>query len=315
MRVTTVDLDDAEEAEVFFSATVDDLIESISARASGPDAEGRSTFTTASPNWWMEGRTFGGMVVAQALNAGMQTAPAGFDVHSLHAYFLSPTPPDSETVHTVASIRDGRSFSSREVTSQVDGRQTLRLACSFHAPESGDEYQLPIGSGIGAPDDLEWHVNPFDAPFPFEIRELGPTEQRGDGTYESTRRCWFRTEGQLPDDPAIHACVLTYFSDMTGSSFRPLSLGSWGTHTDTSLDHAVWFHRPWRADAWNLFDIHTLVNARGRATIRATMHGEDGTLHLSMAQELLIRKLETPLVFERPVSLERPSGGGDDGPA
>jgi acyl-CoA thioesterase-2 len=119
----------------------------------------------------------------------------------------------------------------------------------------------------------------------------------------------------LPDDRAIHACVLTYFSDMTGASFRPLSLGSWGTHTDASLDHAVWFHRPWRADAWSFVDIHALVNAGGRATIRATMHGEDGTLHLSMAQELLIRRLETPLVFEAPLWLERASGGGDDGAA
>jgi acyl-CoA thioesterase-2 len=172
-----------------------------------------------------------------------------------------------------------------------------------------------VGTGLLAPDEVDWFVNPFDAPFPFEIREIGATEQRADGTFESTRRCWFRTEGPLPDDPAIHACVLTYFSDMTGSSFRPLSLGRWGTHTDASLDHSVWFHRPGRADEWNLFDIHALVNAGGRATIRATMHGEDGTLHLSMAQELLIRELETPLVFEPPVQLERSSGGGTNGSA
>ena len=87
---------------------------------------------------------------------------------------------------------------------------------------------------------------------------------------------------------------------MTGAAFRPHRLGTWGTHTDASLDHAVWFHRPWRADVWSLFDIHTLVNAGGRATIRATMHGEDGTLHLSMAQELLIRELDEPMVFETP---------------
>jgi hypothetical protein len=77
-------------------------------------------------------------------------------------------------------------------------------------------------------------------------------------------------------------------------------LGTWGTHTDASLDHAVWFHRPWRADVWSIFDIQALVNAGGRSTVRATMHGEDGTLHLSMAQELLIRKLDQPLVFDVP---------------
>jgi acyl-CoA thioesterase-2 len=108
---------------------------------------------------------------------------------------------------------------------------------------------------------------------------------------------------------------LAYFSDKTGASFRPLSLGSWGTHTDASLDHAVWFHRPWRADQWSFVNISALVNAGGRATIRATMHGEDGTLHLSMAQELLIRRLESPLVFETPPWLDQASGGGDDGAA
>jgi Thioesterase-like superfamily len=90
-------------------------------------------------------------------------------------------------------------------------------------------------------------------------------------------------------------------------------MGNWGTHTDASLDHAVWFHRPWRADTWNLFDLHALVNAGGRATIRATMHGADGTLHLSMAQELLVRELDEPLVFETPAWLERTSrAAGDD---
>jgi acyl-CoA thioesterase-2 len=307
--VRTVELDHAEEAEVF-SATVGDLIEAVTARASGADAEGRPTFTTTSPNWWMGDRTFGGMVVAQALNAALQTAPVGSELHSLHGYFLRPTAPGAQTTHVVDKVRDGRSFSLRDVRSLVDGKETFRLACSFHAPENGDEYQLPTAPGVPTPQEIEG----FEAPFPFDIRELGATERRSDGTYESTRRCWFRTREPLPDDPAIHACVLTYFSDMTGASFRPLSLGSWGTHTDASLDHAVWFHRPWRADAWSLFDIQALVNAGGRATIRATMHGEDGTLHLSMAQELLIRRLETPLVFETPPWLERASGG-DDGSA
>ena len=99
----------------------------------------------------------------------------------------------------------------------------------------------------------------------------------------------------------MHACALAYFSDMTGASFRPLSLGVWGTHTDASLDHALWFHRPWRADVWSIFDLHALVNAGGRATVRATMHGDDGTLHLSMAQELLIRELDEPLRDHDPV--------------
>ena len=110
--------------------------------------------------------------------------------------------------------------------------------------------------------------------------------------------------------------MLAYFSDMTGAAFRPRSLGIWGTHTDASLDHAVWFHRPWRADTWSIFDLQTLVNAGGRATIRATMHGEDGSLHLSMAQELLIRELDEPLTFESPPWVDRNARrGAEDGTA
>jgi acyl-CoA thioesterase-2 len=221
------------------------------------------------------------------------------------------------STHRVERVRDGRSFTAREVTTEVDGRTVFRMACSFHSAEEGDEYQLAMDPDITPPDAVEG----FEAPFPFDIRELGATDQREDGTFLSTRRCWFRTRERLADDPAIHACVLAYFSDMTGASFRPHSLGTWGTHTDASLDHALWFHRPKRADEWSIFDLQALVNAGGRATIRATMHGDDGALHLSMAQELLIRKLEVPIIFEAPpwaekerrrlVPGEQPEGDGD----
>lgn len=304
----TLELDEAEEAEVV-EATVGDLVDAITAREAGPGLDGSSSFSTTSPEWWVGDRTFGGMVVAQALNAAFQTVPTGMEVHSLHGYFVRPTSPGARTTHLIEHVRDGRSFSTRGVTSLVEGKETFRMTCSFQAPEEGDDYQLKMGPGTPPPNDIEG----FEAPFPFDIREVGATEKREDGTYRSTRRCWFRTRETLPDDPGLHACVLAYFSDMTGAAFRPLSLGSFGTHTDASLDHAVWFHRPWRADEWSLFDLQALVNAGGRATIRGTMHSEDGSLHLSMAQELLIRKLEVPLVFEAPAWLpsERGKNRGD----
>ena len=114
------------------------------------------------------------------------------------------------------------------------------MMCSFHIEETGDEYQLPMVPEIPEPTDIDG----FDGPFPFDIREIGPTKRREDGTFAWTRRFWFRTTDPLPDDPALHAALLAYMSDMTGASFRPMSLGTWGTHTDTSLDHALWFHRP-----------------------------------------------------------------------
>jgi acyl-CoA thioesterase-2 len=181
------------------------------------------------------------------------------------------------------------------------------MTCSFHLPEEGENYQLEIPSDIPPPGETD----DSDAPA-FEISELGPTELRADGTYLSTRRCWFRARERLPDDPAVHACFLAFFSDMTGAAFRPTNMSVWGTHTDASLDHALWFHRPWRADEWSLFDLQTVVNAGGRGTIRGTMHGEDGMLHLSMAQELLIRPLEVPLMFERPTQMVRGGSRGSD---
>ncbi|HEX3795452.1 MAG TPA: acyl-CoA thioesterase domain-containing protein [Acidimicrobiales bacterium] len=292
-----MDIDEME----FMNGTVAELLRAIEGSPLETRPDGQEYSTSVSPDWWPGERTFGGMVVAQALYAAMKTVPAELPVHSLHGYFLRPSQPGIPTTHLIERVRDGRTFTTRDVRSEVRGKTAFRMTCSFHAPEAGDDYQLPMADDVPPPRDVEG----FEAPFPFDIRELGATQRREDGTFRSTRRCWFRTRERMPDDPALHACVLAYLSDMTGAAFRPLSLGTWGTHTDASLDHALWFHRPARADQWNLFDLHALVNAGGRATIRATMHGEDGQLHLSMAQELLIRKLEVPIVFEAPPWVDR----------
>jgi acyl-CoA thioesterase-2 len=301
-----VEIDETE----FMSGTVPELIEALTPQAVDPGPDGRDTFVTTSPNWWGGDRMFGGMVVAQALSAAIRTAPTHLQVHSLHGYFLRPAPPGVPSTQRVERVRDGRSFVTREVTTEVEGRTTFRMTCSFHQAEEGDEYQLPMASDIPPVEETEG----FEAPFPFDLRELGSSEQRNDGTYRSTRRLWFRTRQPLPDDPGLHACVLAYLSDMTGAAFRPLSLGTWGTHTDASLDHALWFHRSRRADEWNVFDLQALVNAGGRATVRGIMHGADGALFMSMAQELLIRKLQVPINFEAPPWADRArrrSGGAE----
>jgi acyl-CoA thioesterase II len=286
---------DVDESELM-SGTVAELVAAITTRPVEPGPDGGERFESTSPAWWGGNRTFGGMVVAQALHAAWHTVAGGLDLHSLHGYFLRPTPPGSTSVHRVERVRDGRSFTTRQVISEFDGRATFRMTCSFHVPETGDEYQLPGPPAIPRPEEIEG----MDGPFPFDLREIGATAEREDGTYASTRRFWSRTRERLPDDPALHSCVLAYLSDMTGASFRPLSLGTWGTHTDASLDHALWFHRPRRADEWNLFDMTTLVNAGGRSTMRASMYGDDGVLYQSMAQELLIRELDVPIVMEPP---------------
>ena len=113
------------------------------------------------------------MVVAQALSAGMQTAP-GDEVHSLHGYFLRPTSPGAKTTHAVSRLRDGRSFSTRQVVSVVKGKEVFRMTCSFHAPEDGDDYQLPVGPGIPPPRE----VAGVEAPF-FEIRTRPTPSESG----------------------------------------------------------------------------------------------------------------------------------------
>lgn len=253
------------------------------------------TFQADSPNWWGGDRVFGGMVVGQALGAAQHTVDPALPVHSLHAYFLRPARPGHTASHRVERVRDGRSFTTREVTTTVEERTTFRMTCSFHAEEPGDEYQLPMPT---VP--LPAKPDPIEEPFPFDMCELGPSPKRADGTYESTRRVWMKTVGSLPDDPGLHAQVVAYLSDMTGAAFRPLSLDTWGGHTDASLDHALWFHRPVRADQWVLYDLQAVINTSGRSLIRGAMYTQAGERVVTMTQEILIRPLENPVIFTVP---------------
>jgi acyl-CoA thioesterase-2 len=254
---------------------------------------GADRFRGATPDWFGEGRIFGGVIVAQALNAAIQTVPDGPPPHSLHGYFLRAARPGPPVELVVDHVREGRSFTTRQVTMVQGERLLFSATSSFHGPEEGAEYELAMPD-VPAPE----HVEPDPYPQgPFDVRDIGPTPIRADGTYESTRRMWVRCAPALPDDGAVHTCVAAYVSDMTGTAFRPLNLREWGTHTDASLDHAVWFHRSVRADEWLFYDLHALVNTAGRSLVRGSMY-QHGRLCLSMAQELLIR----PLPAEAPTA-------------
>lgn len=255
----------------------------------GPDRfSGR---TPSSPT----GRVFGGVVVAQALRAaqrsvgpssatGSGTAPA-MRLHSLHGYFLNPVLPDSEVSFFVEPLRDSRSFALRQLTTVQDGTPRARFLCSFHIDEQGEvDYQLAPPTVIDPPEALV----PGGGPMLFDIRIAEPVAA-GDGTFVSSGRHWVRVKDPLPDDPALHCCLLGYFSDQTRLSFRPYSEQAWGTHTDASLDHAVWFHRPARVDRWLRYELQALSVRGNRATVRGLMYDAEGALVLSMAQELLVR--------------------------
>ena len=270
---------------------VQDLLDATAATRTGPGPDGTERFAATAPDWFGD-RVFGGVVVAQALSAAAQTVDPPMRPHSLHGYFLGALRAGPVDL-SVRALRDGRTFSTRHVTSEQHGRTALWCTVSFHADEDGDEYQLPMPAApepVADPvdDDDDWQPPMFD------FVELGPSPPRADGTYRSTRRAWVRTIEALPDDPLCHLQVAAYLSDMTGASFRPHSLGEWGRHTDASIDHAVWFHHPFRADEWLYMDFHALVNHHGRATIRGELFDRSGRLCLSMAQELLIRELEEP---------------------
>jgi len=243
------------------------------------------TFAADGPDWFGE-RVFGGWVVAAGLDAACQSVPAGWLPHSLHASFVGAVRPGPVTL-TAEATRDGRTFLTRRVLLRQSDRVTTDLTVSFHHDEDGPEYQRPMPADLAPPSECVV----VESPPPFEVRWIGPTEPRADGTYESTRRTWVRTIQPLPDDPVVHRVVAAFLSDMTGTSFRPHNLEEWGTHSDASIDHAVWFHRPFRADEWLYADHHALINAGGRSTVRGEHYDEAGRLVMSVAQELLIRPL------------------------
>lgn len=260
-------------------AAVAALVSSLELRPTAPDR-----FAVVAPEWWGD-RVFGGMVVAHALRAGSACVDRSLRPHSLHGYFLRPLAPGVETELAVARDRDSRSFATRTVTTSQAGKVAARMTCSFCVEEEGaDEYQLAMPGDVERPEDLDVRA----APGPFVSADAGP-RRASDGTYVSSGRFWNRTAAPLPDDPVVHASVLALVSDMTRTAFRPGSLERWGSHSDASIDHAVWFHRPARADRWLFYDLQAVVNRANRATVRGTMFDRSGALVLSMAQELVIR--------------------------
>ena len=259
-----------------------ELVDGISTASAGADQ-----FTAEAPRWFGE-LVFGGVIVAQTLHAALQTVERPGLLHSLHGYFIRPVRGGEAVDVEVNRLRDGRAFSTRHAVMRQDDRTAFWMTCSFHAAEPGAEYQLAREADVPGPDELP--QSPW-APGPFLVRDVGPAPPAADGTMASTRRVWFRCAEDLPDDPAVQIAIGAYLSDVTGNSFRPLTLDSWEGFADTSLDHALWFHRPFRADGWLYYDVQAVINTAGRSLIRGAMFRPDGRLCLSMTQELLIRPI------------------------
>ncbi|MBE1497128.1 acyl-CoA thioesterase-2 [Amycolatopsis lexingtonensis] len=249
-------------------------------------------------------RVFGGQVAGQALVAAGRTVPEERRVHSLHAYFIRGGDPSVPIVYEVDRIRDGRSFTTRRVVAVQHGKAIFSLSASFQKDEPGIEHAETMPEGIPAPETLPtlmeraegYAIGAHSRPRPIDVRYVNepPWITRETGERPARNQVWMRADGKLPEDELLHVCVLTYASDMT---LLDSVLARHGVYWDTdkvlgaSLDHALWFHRPFRADEWFLYDSAspTASGARGLATGR--FFAEDGTLIATVVQEGLLRVL------------------------
>ncbi len=251
-------------------------------------------------------RVFGGQVASQALVAAARTVDPARPVHSLHSYFLRPGDTKVPIVYDVERTRDGRSFSTRRVVARQHGQSIFHLAASFQTIEQGLDHQdaMPAVRGpeecpelgdvlaglSGRPReewDREWAA--LDVRYAGDTREGGGLESE---EHPALSRVWFKAAGPLGEDPVVHAAVLAYASDLTLLS---ASLVPHGTYIgdsrlqSASLDHAMWFHRPLRADEWLLYDQVSPSASGGRGFATGAVFSGDGRLVATAVQEGLVR--------------------------
>ncbi len=249
-------------------------------------------------------RTFGGQVAGQALVAAARTVGDDRWVHSLHAYFLRPGDPSVPILYEVDRIRDGRSFTTRRVVAIQHGRAIFNLAASFQVEEPGLEHQSPMPPAPdpeSLPTFAERYADYADRmgtwltrPRPIDTRYVDPvgTVLPAELPGPDGRQVWFRADGRLPDDPVLHACVLTYASDMTllDATIAPHGfVNVEGKIMMASLDHAMWFHRPFRADEWLLYVQGSPSASGARGLAWGGIFTAEGALVVSVVQEGLIR--------------------------
>jgi acyl-CoA thioesterase-2 len=249
-------------------------------------------------------RVFGGQVAGQALVAAGRTVPTDRRVHSLHSYFVRPGDPSVPIRYEVDRVRDGRSFSTRRVIAVQRGETIFSLSASFQLDQQGIDHQTPMPD-VPDPETLSPLVNRWgdsgDAaefyramPKPIDLRYVDdpPWQQHAHGPREGLSRVWMKADGTLPDDPLLHVCVLTYASDMTLLDSVLVRHGLAPGLDDismASLDHAMWFERPFRADEWLLYSTRSPSASGGRGLATGRFYTQDGRQVCSVVQEGMIR--------------------------
>ena len=252
-------------------------------------------------------RVFGGQVIGQALTAAVRTVPSKRFVHSLHAYFLRPGDMEYPIIYDVERTRDGGSFTTRRVVAIQKGEPIFDMALSFHKKEKGPSHQIDM-IDIPGPEEciseLEVKKKMIDK-VPLKYRDFflreRPIEIRnlpGEGMFEEPKKkpphkhVWMKAVGKIPDDVVQHQAILAYASDMglLSTSMNPHRLSfAKGNVMSASLDHAMWFHRPFRADEWMLYSTDSPSASNARGFNRGSVYTKDGVLVASAVQEGLMR--------------------------
>ncbi len=251
-------------------------------------------------------RVFGGQVAGQALIAAGRTLDASRPVHSLHAYFLRPGDPNVPIVYEVDRIRDGRSFTTRRVVAIQHGHAIFNLASSFQVVEDGPDHQDAMPA-VAEPETLPTfrerlaaHADRFSDDFALWLERERPIDSRptedppwlDPKPRAPEQNVWIRADGSLPDDPLLHACVVCYASDLTllDTAMLPhaITYGE-GRYMIASLDHAMWFHRPFRADDWLLYHQTSPSASGARGLAEGRIFCRDGALAVTVIQEGLMR--------------------------
>lgn len=251
-------------------------------------------------------QVFGGQVVSQALFAARQTTPDERNIHSFHSNFLQPGDSQKNIVYAVEILRDGSSFSARRISAIQNGQTIFVMTASFQSDETGYEHHKTMPP-VPAPETLTSeteitlrlarHPNSekykkFLAPKPLEMRPVKFHNPLQGKTDEPVRQIWLRANGTLPADSAIHQSLLSYASDY---NFLPVALQPHGRGflepemQVATLDHAMWFHRPFDLNQWLLYNIESPSASGARGFVRGEFYSQDGKLIASTAQEGLIR--------------------------
>lgn len=252
-------------------------------------------------------RVFGGQVLGQALVAAGRTVTDERPVHSLHAYFLLGGDPTHPIIYEVERTRDGGSFSTRRVKAIQHGRIIFAMSASFHGVEPGFEHAAPMPD-VPPPEDLPSVAELMRAMMdklpagikeywgrerPIDMRPVDISRYLARETRPPVQHIWFRANGSLPDEPRIHNCILAYASDFTLLDTALIAHGRLLFDADlqlASLDHALWFHRPVRADDWLLYTQDSPMASGARGFCRGAIYTREGQLVASVAQEGLIRR-------------------------